>query len=252
LSNFCISSPVRDIALWDRLLCSVAPAKKPVATSARVATRTVHYRQPYLEDWIFLPTLPISQSTHHLYLEGNFQAYQYARDLDQSMREEFRFREPAFGRNLDMLEKIRAAKSSVFLHVRRGDYAVRSDGPQLLPLGYYARAIQALSQRVSNPEFFVFSDDIAFARENLPCEKRMVFVDNNDETNPHEDLRLMAACSHSIIANSTLSWWGAWLNPNPTKLVFAPDSWQNVNREVPYPDLIPPNWLRIATDTSLV
>ena len=106
--------------------------------------------------------------------------------------------------------------------------------------------MQTILERLRNPTFFVFSDDIAFVRENMPKRENIVFVDHNDEVNCHEDLRLMSACAHNVIANSTFSWWGAWLNPNPTKLVCAPSSWNNINPDVPYPDLIPPGWLRIA------
>jgi Glycosyl transferase family 11 len=242
LSNFCVSTPFREGTLWDRLMCSVAPIKKPVAASARFASRTAVYRQHFLEDGTFLPELSIPRSTNNLYLEGNFQAYQYAEDMEQSVRMEFRLREPAVGRNLDALEQIRAVENSVSLHVRRGDYTVRKGGPQPLSLGYYANAMQALLERVDNPTFFVFSDDIAFTRENLPNSGRMVFVDHNDEANGHEDLRLMSSCRHNIIANSTFSWWGAWLNPNPAKIVCAPQSWHNLNADVPYSDLIPPSW----------
>jgi hypothetical protein len=108
--------------------------------------------------------------------------------------------------------------------------------------------MQTINDRLSNPTFFVFSDDIAFARENLPKGDNIVYVDHNDEANGCEDFRLMSACSHNIIANSTFSWWGAWLNPNPAKLVCAPMSWHNINPDVSYPDLIPPSWMRIAID----
>jgi hypothetical protein len=250
LSNFCISTPVRRLTKWDRLMCSVAPIKKPIAVSARFASRSVYYQQDFLDDWTFLPELPIPRATQNLYLEGNFQAYQYAQNVEASVRAEFRLREPASGQNLDMLEKIRAAENSTSLHIRRGDYAIRGEGPQQLPLRYYSNAINTLHGRVGNPTFFVFSDDIAFARENLPKEQRMIFVDHNDESNGHEDLRLMSACRHNIIANSTFSWWGAWLNADSRRLVCVPESWNNINRNIRYPDLIPPDWLRIATDSA--
>jgi len=248
LSNFCISAPVRELALRDRLMCSVAQIKKPVAATARFITRTAVYRQHYLTDGTFLPELPIPHSTKSLYLEGFFQAYPYAQNIEQQIRTEFSYRNPASGKNLEILNQIRAVENSVSLHIRTGDYFTRGAGPQVLSLSYHARAMQAVLERFRDPVFFVFSDDIAFARKNLPMDHDIQFVDHNDETNGHEDLRLMSACRHNIIANSTFSWWGAWLNPNPSKLVCAPSSWHNINPNVPYPDLIPPSWLRIATD----
>jgi hypothetical protein len=105
--------------------------------------------------------------------------------------------------------------------------------------------MQTMQERISNPTFFVFSDDIAFARALLPKGERMEFVDHNDESNPDEDLRLMSSCRHHIIANSTFSWWGAWLNPCPAKVVCAPEIWQDDDPTIPYPDLLPSAWLRI-------
>jgi hypothetical protein len=116
----------------------------------------------------------------------------------------------------------------------------------VLSLDYYAHAMQAILARVRTPVFFIFSDDIPFTREHLPAlaaGQRMVFVDHNDEANPHEDLRLMSSCRHHIIANSTFSWWGAWLNPDPAKLVCAPKGWGLANPAEWSTDLIPPNWL---------
>jgi hypothetical protein len=248
LSNFCISAPVRELTLRDRLMCSVALIKKPVAATACFVFRTAVYRQHYLTDGTFLPELPIPYSTKDLYLEGFFQAYQYAQGVEQQIWTEFRFRNPASEKNLETLNQIRAVENSVSVHVRRGDYIVRGAGPQLLPFSYHARAMHTLLSKVNNPTFFVFSDDIAFTRENLPKGYEIQFVDHNDEMSGHEDLRLMSACRHNIIVNSSFSWWGAWLNPNPAKLVCAPMSWHNMNPAVPYPDLIPPSWLRIPID----
>ncbi|MGH9616707.1 MAG: alpha-1,2-fucosyltransferase [Acidobacteriaceae bacterium] len=252
LSNFSIETPFREVTLWDRLICSVAPSKKPVAALARLASGSAIYRQPCSEDRVFLPELPVSRSAKNVYIEGNFQAYQYAQTMEQRIRTEFHLREPASEKNLEVLEQIRAVETPVSLHVRRGDYAVWSGGPRVLSLGYYANAIQTVLQRVGRPTLFVFSDDMAFARDSLPKGERMVFVDHNDEANPHEDLRLMSACRHHIIANSSLSWWGAWLNPDPGKLVCAPMDWGLANSGERHPDMIPPGWLRIANETASI
>ena len=248
LSHFCITEPVRALNLWDRVMCSVATVKKPIAVPARLASRTVVYRQPVNEDGTFLPALPIPLSAKNVYLEGNFQAYRFAQDVEQRVRSEFSFKKPPVDRNLETFEQIKAAENSVSLHVRRGDYKINKGGQELLPIEYYIRAMQILQQKVANPTYFIFSDDIPYTREALPKAERMVFVDHNDEANGHEDLRLMSACRHNIIANSTMSWWGAWLNSDPARLVCAPRIWRNP--KISYEDLIPPNWLRIANDAS--
>jgi hypothetical protein len=95
----------------------------------------------------------------------------------------------------------------------------------LLSKAYYERAISHILTRNPRSTFFVFSDDTAFAREWARAHPRMVVVDHNDENLAHEDLRLMSLCRHHIIANSTFSWWAAWLNPRSDKLVIAPKKW---------------------------
>lgn len=245
LSNFCISAPVRKFTVLDRLICSASRRKWPLVILTRFATRSEVQQEPFAQHWTFLPTLPVLPSTRVVYLEGYFQAYQYAQDVEDYLRTEFCFRRPPSEKNRDTLERIRAAENPVSVHVRGGDYANWHSGARLLPPSYYARAIQTMMERISNPAFFVFSDDIAFARESLPKGERIEFVDHNDESNSHEDLRLMSACRHHIIANSTFSWWGAWLDPCSTKVVCAPMIWQDDDPTTPHPDLLPPAWLRI-------
>jgi hypothetical protein len=252
LSHFNIATPFRELTLWDRLICSVAPVKKPASALARFASRTVVYRQPNSEDRTFLPALPVERSAKNVYLEGNFQAYQYAQDVEQRIRAEFRLHEPADGTNLEVLKQIREVETPVSIHIRRGDYALWSGGPRVLSPSYYLRAMQDLILRVSDPTFFVFSDEISSARASFPKGDRMIFVDHNNETTSQEDLRLMSACQHNIIANSTFSWWGAWLNPNPKKLVYAPKGWGLANPDERHPDILPPAWLPIDTERPSV
>jgi len=192
LSKLCIYAPVRDLTFRDRLMCSASLIKKPVAAHARFLFRTAVYRPHYLTDYTFLPELPIPYSTKNLYLEGFFQAYKYAQDVEQRLRAEFLFRSPAVGKNHDMLNRISAVENSVSVHIRRGDNINSAGGPQVLPHSYQLRAMQTLIERLRNPTFFVFSNDISFARENMPKGENIVFVDHNDEANGHEDLRLMS------------------------------------------------------------
>jgi hypothetical protein len=248
LSKFCITTPFRELTAWDHLICSTAPSKRPVAGSARWLSRTEVYRQPVSEDRTFFAALPLRKATQNVYIEGNFQAHQFSSIVESRLRAEFRFQEPATGRNLELLQRIEGAGTAVSLHVRRGDYALWSGGPRVLPITYYQRAIDLIRLRVEDPQFFVFSDDMPYARDQLPKAENMVFVDHNDEHNPQEDLRLMAACRHHIVANSTLSWWGAWLNPDPNKLVCTPVRWGLVDPAERMPDLIPNTWMQVATD----
>jgi hypothetical protein len=242
LSNFEISTPVRERNLFDRLLRS----KSGVADRVMAPLRRVmgaHSHDPYFAIvGDFQSSLSLPAFTRTLYLNGHFQARQYAQSMESQLRSELRFREPPSGKNLAILSQIRDCECPVSLHVRRGDYTVGWRGQNLLPMSYYNHAIRAIRDMHPNAAFFVFSDDIPGAREALGQLERTVFVDHNTEDTAHEDLRLISACRHHILANSTFSWWGAWLNPKPEKIVLVPDPW---HRTDPHPHLISPAWRRI-------
>jgi len=248
LSKFSISAPVRHQSMYDRLLCSSAWYKRPVAETARNLTSTSIYHPEFHTDWIFIPELPVSSGTKNVYLNGYFQAHQYPRSVEEHLRKEFILRDAPTGKNLEVLNQILSSEAPVSLHVRRGDYTTIYGGRDALPMTYYQNATRAIRQHISNPTFFVFSDDIAYCRENLPSGERYIFVDHNSQTEAHEDLRLMSSCRHHIMANSTFSWWGAWLNPSPDKIVLVPDRW--LDEKVPHTDLLPPSWRRIATTAT--
>lgn len=138
---------------------------------------------------------------------------------------------------------------SVALHIRRGDYATdektkRQHG--LLPMAYYQRAIALIKERHPRVHAFVFSDDIAWTREHalLPAGQMVTYVEPGDADRDHEDMVCMSACDHIITANSSFSWWGAWLGENPGKIVVAPRRWFADEAE-DAGDLVPDSWIRI-------
>jgi hypothetical protein len=114
---------------------------------------------------------------------------------------------------MEIAERIVAAEKPVSVHLRRGDYATVFGPESILSMSYYERAIQQMIDRLDQCTFFVFSDDASFARQWVRSNPRFVVVDHNDAKSAHEDIRLMSLCRHHIIANSSFSWWGAWLNP---------------------------------------
>lgn len=120
--------------------------------------------------------------------------------------------------NQKMLKKIKSCEA-VSIHIRRGDY-VKLGWVQ--DMSYYEKAIKQIKEKVKNPHFFIFSDDLAWVRENLKLTEAHTFVDINDGNTGYFDLELMKNCKHNIIANSTFSWWASYLNENPDKIVITP------------------------------
>ena len=132
------------------------------------------------------------------------------------------------------------------LHIRRGDYTKPSTQSLhgLCNAEYYAKSIAYIAERVENPVFFIFSDDIDWAKENMKTGYEQYYIDFNDASQNHEDLRLMSNCKHHIVANSTFSWWGAWLDPNPIKIVTIPSIWF-AGYDYDTRDLYPDGWIHI-------
>ena len=146
----------------------------------------------------------------------------------------------------ELMAKIESCHS-VSLHVRRGDYAsdpVFLAMHGLCPLDYYERAVKHVSERVSDPVFFLFSDDPDWVRANLNVHGTVEVVDQNGPDAGSEDLRLMSRCRHHIVANSTFSWWGAWLNGGAPKIVVAPQRWF-ADESMNAVDLIPEAWVKL-------
>lgn len=241
LPKFNVRASIRPMSSWDRLMYSKVKRNQLIATPARVLSGHQVLFQQHFINYTFPAELRPHTRTRKLYLFGYLQSHRIPDAIEPELREHLTFREAPTGKNLEILEQIRNTESPVSLHVRRGDYTRVHGGKDALPLTYQRNAIRAIQQRVTHPTFFVFSDDIPYCRQHLPSNVRLVFVDHNDSLNCHEDLRLMAACNHNIIANSSFSWWGAWLNPNPDKIVCAPSIWRD---EAISKQILPPNWIR--------
>ena len=247
LSHFSLAAPAAEISRWDRFLLSRARGLPALSLPIRKAMRIAVVTEPVEQRYRFLPRLSVAAGIKKLYLLGYWQAHGFADGVEEQLREELRFREDATGRNAETLRQIRGSEQSVSLHIRRGDYALASVGNLVLPGSYYRQAIARIRERLTDPVFYVFSDDIAFARETLPRDVRTVFVDHNDDFSSHEDLRLMSNCRHHILANSSFSWWGAWLNAWPDRVVIAPRHW-HLHPDSYFANLLPPAWMLLDTN----
>jgi len=182
-----------------------------------------------------------------LYLSGYFQSEKYFEKISNVIRDDFKFSPIQNGQNSLLLNKIQSYSNSVSLHIRRGDFLTAGKGTVHFTCTpeYYQKAISIIKSKMGNPYFFVFAqDDEDWARENIKFEDSYEFIGNNNYGSlSFEDLRLMSCCKNHIIANSSFSWWGAWLNPNPNKIIISPKNWL---KKVPdIPDLIPNYWIKI-------
>ncbi len=178
------------------------------------------------------------------YLHGYWQSEKYFTAIADALRRDLAFTTPLDAANADMARQIGAAPTPVAVHVRRGDYIASGSFTACSP-DYYRRAVGHLHKALATPlTCFVFSNDPSWARDNLDLGQETVIVDLNDETTGHFDMQLMSLCAHNIIANSTFSWWGAWLNANPEKQVIAPRDWF-AKDALSNPDICPDGWVRL-------
>jgi len=157
------------------------------------------------------------------YYSGYWQDYRYFENIRAKLLHDFNLLEQPTSQNREMLQKI-VSTDSVSLHIRRGDYLAIS-GQDTCTMEYYKKSIEYIYQKIDSPIFFIFSDDMNWVKENFQIPQEVYYVDFND-TSPQHDLNLMKHCKHNIIANSTFSWWGAWLNDNPKKIVLLPKEWR--------------------------
>jgi hypothetical protein len=203
-----------------------------------------HYH--FYEDFFSLPT-PV-------YLSGYWQSEKYFSDVADQLRKLITPAQQLDQKNGDLIATIRSC-DSVAVHIRRTDY-VQGSFFQPLDLAYYHRAFEAIEKKISNPRYFIFSDDIAWSKQQLASLKDATFVDHNKGNDSFKDLLVMSACRNQVIANSTFSWWAAWLNDFNSKAVIAPQLWFRssylAKREPVYPsrfyntrDLIPSSWTRL-------
>ena len=180
------------------------------------------------------------------YVEGLFQSEKFFSGYESVIRDELRLKEPLDAANSAMAGQMRSCES-VSLHVRRTDYITNPNYAQVLAccdLSYYEKAIQLVLERTVSPAFFIFSDDLDWCRTHLNLNQPHVFVDLNGSEAPWFDLHLMSECKHHVVANSTFSWWGAWLAESEEQMVIAPRRWFSSGKFEDV-DIIPERWQRI-------
>ena len=189
----------------------------------------------------------------NILMSGYFQNEKYFKSISQEIHTGFSFKVPLKGENIEIATRI-AQTESVSVHIRRGDYISNKHAASnfiTCDKEYYRKAIAHISTIHTTSSFFVFSDDMEWVRDNIDFGGNTVnFIDWNKDSLSYIDMQLMSLCKHNIIANSSFSWWGAWLNRNKEKIVIAPDKWfvdekKNLLLDSFYPD----GWIKLRSHT---
>lgn len=203
-----------------------------------------YYKRRYVRERVLSFDPNIARLSHDAYLVGYWGSPRYFSSIAEVLRAELTLAYAMDSTNASYVQQIMNC-NSVSVHVRRGDYVEARQQALfgLLPVTYYQRAIHYLATQLKDPHFFVFSDDIEWCRESIQIDYAHDFVSSADGNADYIDFTLLNSCRHHIIANSTFSWWGAWLSQWNGRVVVAPRQWYADSRYSAH-DLVPEEWIR--------
>ena len=180
----------------------------------------------------------------NVYIQGYFQSEKYFQPIKEIIIKEFTLKKEVIGKVQELGIQLQN-ENSVSVHIRKGDYKNKETKKfhGILPLDYYHKALKKVRSEIQDPHFYIFTDDSKWVEQNFEVSNATI-VSGNISFNHFEDLFLMSHCCHNIIANSSFSWWGAWLNQNKGKIVIVPEGWFNKGPKDVH-DLIPANWKKL-------
>lgn len=198
-----------------------------------------HEKSPFLYD------ISAYNQKKGTYYSGCWQSEQYFKGIESKVRDAFVFKESLLNsRTIELSRFLMSVAGSVSIHIRRGDYL--EENRYTCTLDYYNNAINYIKNKIDNPHFVIFSDDMDWVKEKLIISNA-IYVDWNTAKDSWQDMFLMSRCKHNIIANSTFSWWGAWLNNNPQKIVIVPPIW--LDQPTKSIDIIPHDWIILENES---
>lgn len=205
-----------------------------------------YYRRPVFVERGFAFDPNFFRTSEDVYVVGYWQSEKYFSRIRDILLKKLALKEQMSGESQSVADTI-SQTHAVSVHVRRGDYASDPRTNQrhgTCPPEYYESCAKLAKERMPDPHFFVFSDEPDWAMQNLKLGDESTFVTSSGPSRAHEDLKLMSMCQGHILANSSFSWWGAWLNPDPNKLVLSPRRWFN-EESIDTRDLVPEGWVRV-------
>lgn len=186
------------------------------------------------------------RASGNVYLAGYWQDERYFLDAADTIRADLTLKEALSPESRAVAGQIQSTES-VSMHIRRGDYVSNPKTYRLhgvCSMAYYQQSVDLIAEKIAMPHFFIFSDDPGWVRDNFRLEHPATFVTHNGLDRDYEDLHLLSLCRHHIIANSSFSWWGAWLCSHPGKIVIAPRRWFN-RPELQDFSPAPEDWIRL-------
>ena len=210
-----------------------------------IEERKSYCRRSFIKERQFNFNPKILELPGNVYIEGYWQSEKYFKDIENIIRKEITLKKSIADKYRELMGLIDKT-NSVSIHIRRGDYITNKRSIEIIgscSLDYCYGAIEKIFASVTSPYFFIFSDDIEWVKDNLKMQYPLTFI-SDGQSRDYEELILMGRCKHQIIANSSFSWWGAWLNDNPNKIVIAPRKWFN-DISINTNDLIPESWIKI-------
>jgi hypothetical protein len=214
-------------------------------------TKLINYNARYIKEHNLSYNSFLFDLDGDYYLEGFWQSQSYFENITDKIRDEFQF-VPFKDKKNKKLENYLQKNNSVSVHVRKGpDYIKKSIVKGTCEVDYYKNAMQYISNNVDSPKFIVFSDNVAWCKKYLDfCNPEYVDWNPSAGYGNHFDMQLMSICKHNIIANSSYSWWGAWLNNNSSKIVIGPKDWFSKqycidNGVLDTKDIIPKSWVKL-------
>lgn len=204
----------------------------------RLYKKIVYYQE---ESFAYNPEV-FKIKADELHVVGYFQSQKYFIAYENEIRDAFKIITPLQAKTLETIAYMRTV-TAVSIHIRRGDYIGNPKHETDTSL-YYQAAMRYIEKRVPHPVYFIFSDDMPWVKENFSTNFETHYVDFNDALHNFEDLHLMSSCNHHIIANSSFSWWGAWLNASSEKIVVAPKIWFT-DATIDTRDILPETWITL-------
>lgn len=186
------------------------------------------------------------KTRNDVFLVGYWMSWKYFEKFDQEIRQDFTVRNNLVSHLSNIENEIRNS-DSVSIHIRRSDFTSEKNTKLhgIVPLSFYREAIKRIATKYPALRLYIFSDDIHWVKDNFTTEFPVVFVSNDISKTAFEDFYLMSICKHNVIANSTFSWWAAYLNNNAGKMVIAPKKWYNKS-PYNYKDVYPTSWITIG------